>query len=72
MARAAAIPAGACPYSYPWNVLGWPGVNVPAGFTGTGLPIGATLLGPENGEARLISLAAQLESVERWHERWPA
>lgn len=66
------VVAGACPYSYPWNVLGWPGVNVPAGFTGAGLPIGATLLGPENGEARLISLAAQLESVERWHERWPA
>ncbi|WP_320671294.1 amidase [Patulibacter defluvii] len=65
------VVAGACPYSYPWNVLGWPGINVPAGFTGAGLPIGATLLGPENGESRLISLAAQLETVERWHERWP-
>lgn len=66
------VVAGACPYSYPWNVLGWPGVNVPAGFTGAGLPIGATLLGPANSEGRLISLAAQLEKVERWHERWPS
>ena len=26
----------ACPYAWPWNVLGWPGVNVPAGFVATG------------------------------------
>jgi amidase len=62
---------GACPYSWPWNVLGWPGVNVPAGVTDDGLPLGATLLGPANSEARLIELAAQLETVERWHERRP-
>ncbi len=33
----------ACPYAWPWNVLGWPGVNVPAGFTTDGLPVGAQL-----------------------------
>lgn len=59
----------ACPYAWPWNVLGWPGINVPAGFTGSGLPIGAQLLGPANSEARLISLAAQLEASRRWHEK---
>jgi amidase len=61
----------ACPYAWPWNVLGWPGVNVPAGITSAGLPIGAQLLGPANSEPRLLALAAQLESVERWHERRP-
>ncbi|MDC0766724.1 amidase [Streptomyces sp. HD] len=60
----------ACPYAWPWNVLGWPGVNVPAGFVG-GLPVGAQLLGPANSEALLISLAAQLEAELRWHESWP-
>ncbi|WP_031482379.1 amidase [Streptomyces bicolor] len=60
----------ACPYAWPWNVLGWPGVNVPAGFVG-GLPVGAQLLGPANSEPLLISLAAQLEAELRWHERWP-
>lgn len=61
--------AGACPYAWPWNVLGWPGVSVPAGFTGEGLPVGVQLLGPANSESLLLSLAAQLERVERWHER---
>jgi amidase len=27
------VMVGAAPYAWPWNVLGWPGVNVPAGFT---------------------------------------
>ncbi|RZQ64344.1 amidase [Amycolatopsis suaedae] len=61
----------ACPYAWPWNVLGWPGVNVPAGLTEDGLPLGAQLLGPAESEARLISLAAHLESAERWQDRRP-
>ncbi|WP_371667823.1 amidase [Streptomyces sp. NBC_00289] len=61
----------ACPYAWPWNVLGWPGVNVPAGFVAGGLPVGAQLLGPANSEPLLVSLAAQLEAELRWHEAWP-
>ncbi|MDN0198756.1 amidase [Streptomyces sp. S.PNR 29] len=61
----------ACPYAWPWNVLGWPGVNVPAGFVTGGLPVGAQLLGPANSEPLLLQLAAQLEAELRWHERWP-
>ncbi|MFG2726085.1 amidase [Streptomyces canus] len=61
----------ACPYAWPWNVLGWPGVNVPAGFVGDGLPVGAQLLGPANSEPLLLSLAAQLEAELRWPEFWP-
>ncbi|MFJ4525828.1 amidase [Streptomyces sp. NPDC088810] len=61
----------ACPYAWPWNVLGWPGVNVPAGFTASGLPVGAQLLGPAHSEPLLVSLAAQLEAELGWHELWP-
>lgn len=63
--------AARCPYTWPWNVLGWPALNVPAAITPTGLPVGAQLLGPANSEALLISLAAQLEDAERWYERTP-
>ena len=62
---------GACPYAWPWNVIGWPGVNVPAGLTEGGLPIGVQLLGPANSEGLLISLAAELEAEERWYARRP-
>jgi amidase len=65
------VVVGACPYAWPWNVLGWPGINIPAGLTAEGLPLGAQLLGPANSESRLISLAAQLERVEHWQERRP-
>jgi amidase len=62
---------GACPYTWPWNVLGWPGVSVPAGLTDTGLPVGAQLLGSAGEEPRLIALAAQLEGACRWQELRP-
>jgi amidase len=61
----------ACPYAWPWNALGWPAINVPAGLTRDGLPIGAQLLGPAGSEALLISLAAQLEQQQRWPDRHP-
>jgi amidase len=66
------VMVGAAPYAWPWNVLGWPGINVPAGFTEAGLPVGAQLLGPANSEPRLIALAAQLEGAENWHRDYPA
>ncbi|MEU7131952.1 amidase [Streptomyces sp. NPDC046261] len=61
----------ACPYAWPWNVLGWPALSVPSGLTEAGLPMGAQLLGPANSEPLLISLAAQLEADRRWYELRP-
>lgn len=58
----------ACPYTWPWNVLGWPAVNVPAGLV-DGLPVGVQLMGPAASEPMLISLAAELEALERWPDR---
>ncbi|MDX6601187.1 MAG: amidase [Solirubrobacterales bacterium] len=57
-----------CPFAFAWNVVGWPGISVPAGLTSSGLPIGAQLLGRENDEATLLSLAA---SIERAEGGWP-
>jgi amidase len=64
--------AGACPYGWVWNHLGWPGVSVPAGLSSEGLPMGAQLLGHYCDEPKLLALAQQLEDAERWYERYPA
>jgi amidase len=61
----------ACPLTWPWNLLGWPSINVPAGFTYGGLPIGVQLMGPANSEPLLISLAAELEALNGWVMRQP-
>ncbi|HET9677222.1 MAG TPA: amidase [Solirubrobacterales bacterium] len=61
----------ACPYAWPWNILGWPGLNVPAGFTADRLPLGAQLLGPANSEGLLLRLGAQLERQRRWQRHRP-
>ena len=61
---------GACPYAWPWNVTGWPGISVPAGFV-DGLPVGAQLLGQARSEDRLIALAAQLERELAWDQQRP-
>jgi len=61
----------ACPVTWPWNLLGWPSINVPAGFTYGGLPIGVQLMGPANSEPLLISLAAELEALNGWAMRQP-
>ncbi|MFC9995631.1 amidase [Nocardia sp. NPDC127526] len=66
-----ALITAACPYTWPWNVLGWPAVNVPAGFTASGLPVGAQLMGPADSEPLLVSVAAQLESELKWYEQRP-
>jgi amidase len=66
--------SAACPFAFAWNVVGWPGLSVPAGFTAAGLPIGAQLLGQENDEATLLALGGQLEAAAdgEWTKRRPA
>ncbi len=61
----------ACPVTWPWNLVGWPSINVPAGFTSDGLPIGVQLMGPANSEGQLISLAAELEAINGWESVQP-
>lgn len=47
----------------PFNVLGWPALVLPCGFSQTGLPIGAQLIGPPNGEDTLLRAGAALEDT---------
>lgn len=54
------------PYNAAFNHTGQPAVSVPAGFTADGFPLAAQLVGPPDSEARLVSLAAQLERARDW------
>jgi len=56
------------------NLAGIPGISVPAGLSGDGLPIGLQLLAPWGEEARLLDAARQVEDAtgRRWVEPSPA
>lgn len=49
-------------YTAVWNVTGHPAATVPAGLGTDGLPVSVQIVGPRNGEPRLISLAAEVEA----------
>jgi amidase len=60
------------PYNAAFNHTGQPAVSVPAGFASDGFPLAAQLVAPPDGEARLISLSAQLERARDWAAAKPA
>ena len=49
------------------SLLGLPVVNVPVGFSETGLPMGLQLIGSRGGDRKLLELA------QAWHDEtdWP-
>ncbi|GAA1875071.1 amidase family protein [Lapillicoccus jejuensis] len=59
-------------YLNPWNLLGWPGLTVPAGVDGDGRPVAALLTARPGREALLLRLGAQLEAAHPWGDRHPA
>ena len=61
----------ACPFAFPWNVVGWPGVNVPAGIDSRRRAARRAAAGPRRRRGTPAVAGAQLEAVERWDERRP-
>jgi len=51
----------------PGNLLGWPSISVPMGLGSDGLPLGLELIGPPEGEAALLALAAAYQQETSWH-----
>ncbi len=62
----------ASPFTAMFNMSGHPAMSVPLHWSAEGMPIGAQFAAPFGDEARLLSLAAQLEHAAPWHQRHPA
>jgi aspartyl-tRNA(Asn)/glutamyl-tRNA(Gln) amidotransferase subunit A len=58
----------------PANHAGVPGISIPAGLDGQGLPLGIQLLGPDYSEETLLRIARSYEmatGTEAWRAAWP-
>ncbi len=47
----------------PGSIAGIPGISLPTGLAGTGLPIGMELEGPGGADVRLLEIAATVEDI---------
>jgi aspartyl-tRNA(Asn)/glutamyl-tRNA(Gln) amidotransferase subunit A len=55
----------------PFDIFGIPTIDVPCGFTNSGLPIGLQISGPPFAEPAVLALAYAYEQATDWHRRRP-
>jgi aspartyl-tRNA(Asn)/glutamyl-tRNA(Gln) amidotransferase subunit A len=58
-------------FTRPVNYLGLPSLCVPAGISGSGLPIGMQVIGRPFGEAAILRLGAAFQRATDFHTRMP-
>jgi aspartyl-tRNA(Asn)/glutamyl-tRNA(Gln) amidotransferase subunit A len=58
-------------FTFPINMLGYPAVTVPAGWTAAGLPVGLQIVGPRFADAAVLRAAAAFEARQPWADRRP-
>ncbi len=59
-------------YTIAVNLAGLPGMSIPCGFDGAGLPVGLQIIGNYFDEARMLNVAHQYQLATDWHQRAPA
>ena len=59
-------------YTIAVNLAGVPGVSVPCGFDGKGLPVGMQLIGPAFSEEKLLRIARMYEAEHDWCSKKPS
>jgi len=58
-------------YTIAVNLAGLPGMSIPCGFDGGGLPVGLQIIGNYFQEARMLNVAHQYQLATDWHDRAP-
>jgi aspartyl-tRNA(Asn)/glutamyl-tRNA(Gln) amidotransferase subunit A len=59
-------------YTIPANLAGLPGLSIPCGLDGKGLPVGLQIIGNTFAEARMLGIAHQYQQATDWHTRAPS
>lgn len=59
-------------YTVSVNLAGLPGLSMPCGFDSKGMPIGAQLIGPALGEAKVLNAAHAFQLDTDYHKQSPA
>ncbi len=59
-------------YTISANLAGLPGISVPCGQDGNGLPIGLQILTPAFTEGKLLRIGRMFEGATEWHTKKPA
>lgn len=58
-------------YTIPINLAGLPAISLPAGLSQRGKPLGLQLIGPQNGDKAVISIAHAFETVAKGNQLIP-
>lgn len=59
------------PFTYPFNLTGWPAASVPCGFNSEGLPIALQIVTGWHQDALCLQAAAAFEALQPWADRHP-
>ena len=59
-------------YTIGVNLAGLPAISIPCGFTKSGLPIGAQLIGQPWKESNLLAIAHSYERAHEWSSKFPS
>jgi aspartyl-tRNA(Asn)/glutamyl-tRNA(Gln) amidotransferase subunit A len=58
-------------FSYPFNLTGQPAASVPAGWTKSGLPVGAQIVGDRYADLLVLQATRSWEQVQPWNDKRP-
>jgi aspartyl-tRNA(Asn)/glutamyl-tRNA(Gln) amidotransferase subunit A len=58
-------------YTVSVNLAGLPGLSMPCGFDSKGMPVGAQLIGPALGEAKVLNAAHAFQLETDFHTKTP-
>ena len=60
------------PFTFPFNMTGWPAASVPCGFNSEGLPVALQIVAGPRQDGLCLAASAAFEALAPWAERTPA